>query len=391
MQIGRLGRVALLTVLGAHMAMAQADGTCATVSTAPPPVAEALDALLAQVTAGTELGAAPGGVLSVQGDGWRYVRAVGMADPEAGKPVDCDMAFQIGSATKMITAAVLLQLQEEGRLSVDDPLSAHLPDIAARLPNGDSITLRQLAQHTAGVFSYTDTAPDGTPGIAVASMQDPAALRRAVTPAEMIDFTIAHGQPLFTPGEAGKWSYSNSGYTLLGLVIEAVEGLPLDKVFQNRIFGPLGMTRSYLWDGTPRPAFGLPRSWLMPPFETETTDWNMSQAWAGGGVISTVPDMHLFLNALVGGRLFRSPDTLTLMQETVPSPIPGTEGYGLGLMRIGGEVWGHGGQTLGFITANGATADGVSFVAWGNSAANPLVMLPPEVIGVLQDNGVLAR
>jgi D-alanyl-D-alanine carboxypeptidase len=314
-----------------------------------------------------------------------------MADPEAGLPIDCDMAFQIGSNTKILTATVLMQLHEEGRLSADDPLSRHLPDIAARLPNGDRITLRQLLQHTAGVFSYTDTAPDGTPGIAVASMGDPVALRRAVTPDEMVAFTITHGQPLFAPGEPGKWAYSNTGYALLGLVIEAVEGLPLDKVYQNRIFGPLGMTRSYLWDGIPRPAFGLPRSWLMPPYDVETTEWNVSQSWAGGGVISTIGDMHLFLSGLIEGRLFKEAGTLALMQDTVPSPIPGTEGYGLGLIRLAGEVWGHGGQTLGYISSVGASAgDGVTFVAWGNSAGNPVVMIAPKVIAALQEAGVLA-
>jgi D-alanyl-D-alanine carboxypeptidase len=314
-----------------------------------------------------------------------------MADPDTGREIDCDMPFQIGSNTKMMTATVVLRLAEEGRLSLDDPLSAHLPEIAARLPHGDAITLRQLLQHRAGVFSYTDTAPDGTPGIAVASMSDPAARRRAVTPDEMIDFTVAHGRPLFAPGADGQWAYSNSGYTLLGMVIEAVERLPLDKSFENRIFTPLGMTRSYLWDGIPRPAFGLPRSWLMPPYAVETTDWNVSQSWAGGGVISTAGDMHRFISALMDGELFASPETLALMQETVPSPIPGTEGYGLGLVRIAGDVWGHGGQTLGFISAVGASAgQEVSFVAWGNSAANPVALIAPQVIGELREAGAVA-
>jgi D-alanyl-D-alanine carboxypeptidase len=382
--------LSLIAALAQSPALGAEPGPCAIVTDAPTPLVEVLDGLLDTVIAGNQYGAAPGAVLSVTGPGWRYSRALGIADPQTGRPVDCEMPFQIGSNTKMMTAAAILQLHEEGRLSVDDPLSAHLPDISARLTHGDQITLRQLLQHTAGVFSYTDTAPDGTPGIAVASMNDPIALRRAITPHEMVEFAIAHGQPSFAPGQEGQWAYSNTGYVLLGLVIEEVEGLPLDKVYENRIFAPLGMTRSYLWDGVPRAAFGLPRSWLIPPFDVETTEWNVSQSWAGGGVISTVEDMHRFIAALVAGTLFAAPGTLSLMQETVPSPIPGTSGYGLGLIRLDGDVWGHGGQTLGFISTLGAATDhDVTFVAWGNSAANPVVLLAPEIIAALRATGAL--
>jgi len=80
------------------------------------------------------------------------------------------------------------------------------------------------------------------------------------------------------------------------------------------------------------------------------------------------------------------------MQDTLPSPIPGTTGYGLGLIRLEGEVWGHGGQTLGFISTLGAEAGtGLSFVAWGNSAANPVVLLAPDILGALREAGVLAE
>jgi len=183
-----------------------AAGRCALEMQAPAGLVAALDAVLEKIVTGNEYGAAQGAVLSVAGPAWRYVRATGMADPETREPVDCAMPFQIGSNTKMMTAVVLLQLHEEGRLSLDDPLSRHLPEVAARLPHAQAITLRHLAQHTAGVFSYTDTAPDGTPGIAVAAMSDPEALRRQISPQEMIDFTVDHGAPSFAPGAAGQWA-----------------------------------------------------------------------------------------------------------------------------------------------------------------------------------------
>lgn len=383
--------VALLSAPSRAGAEPAGSGVCASATDAPKPVQAALDAVLHRIVAGSDLGAAPGAVLSVRGPGWRYVKAEGLADPEAGVPIDCAMPFQIGSNTKMMTAVVLLQLQEEGKLSVDDPLSKHLPEIAARLPNGGAMTLRQLAQHTSGVFSYTDNAPDGEPGLMEGGTTDPQALRRQVSPEDVIDFVVEHGAPLFPPGKSGAWSYSNTGYTLLGLIIERVEGLPLEKVFETRIFGPLGMDNSYLWNGIPRPDFGLPRSYLVAPFDYETTEWNMSQGGAAGGVISTVDDMHAFIEALVGGVLFDSPGTLALMQDTVPTSSP-AEAYGIGLERTGPDLWGHGGQTLGYISAIDAfNGRDISFVAWGNTSMNPLALGAANITDALRSSGALAE
>ena len=118
---------------------------CPTDAAVPMHVAEALDGVLTAAVdtdgpLSAAFGAAPGAVLSLQAPDWTYARAAGVADPETGQPIPCDMVFQIGSNTKMMTAAVILQLQEEGALSLDDRLAVHLPEIAAGLPNGDVIT-----------------------------------------------------------------------------------------------------------------------------------------------------------------------------------------------------------------------------------------------------------
>lgn len=345
---------------------------CSSNTGVPVAVEQELDKILGQILH-SELGGAPGAVLSVRGPGWRYAKAAGTADPDSGTPIACSMPFQIGSNTKMMTAAVLLQLQEEGKLSVDDLLAAHLPDIARKIPNGQSMTLRHLAQHTSGVFSYTDNAPDGTAGLMEGDIDNPEALRRKLEPLEMIDFVIEHGQPGFLPGEEGAWSYSNTGYVLLGMVIEKIEALPLGKSFEKRIFSPLNMSDTYFWNDIPKPEFGLPRSYLAVPFDYETTDWNMSQGWAAGAVISTVEDMHVFIEALVGGQLFESPRTLSLMKETVVTTYLAPLGYGLGLALKGENLWGHGGQTLGFESEVAAYADrDLSLVAWGTSSSNAL-------------------
>jgi len=364
-------------------------GECTTKTTAPKAVEDALDGVLKQIL-DSPLGSSPGGVLSVQTKDWRYVNSAGVGDPDTGSTVDCHMPFQIGSNTKMMTAVVLLQLHEEGKLSVDDLLSVHLPEIAARLPYGERMTLRQLAEHTSGVFSYTDDTADGTPGLMSGGTSDPDAMQRKITPEEMVDFVVEHGKPGFEPGTEGAWSYSNTGYTLLGLVIEMIEKRPLGKSYEKRIFAPLGMDRTYMWNDVPRPVFGLPRSYLAAPFDYETTSWNMSQGWAAGAVISTVDDMHVFIEALVAGSLFRSSETLLLMQQAVRTTNPTLLRYGLGLALKGKNLWGHGGQTLGFESDVAALQQpSMSMVAWGSSSSNILAFGASAISEALIKAGAL--
>ena len=386
-----LATVALAISIASSGAIARPDsfGDCATKTTAPEAVEDALDGVLQNILK-SKLGSAPGGVLSVRTKVWRYIKSAGFANPETGQKMNCEMPFQIGSNTKMMTAVILLQLHEESQLSVDDLLSAHLPKISAKLPNGERITLRQLAQHTSGVFSYTDDTSDGTPGLMEAGTSNPQALRRRITPKEMVQFVMEHGKAAFVPGADGRWSYSNTGYTLLGLVIEKIEKKPIAKSFEQRIFGPLGMRHTYLWNDVPKPAFGLPRSYLAAPFVYETTAWNMSQGWAAGAVISTADDMHVFMEALLSGKLFRSPRTLSIMQTAVRTTNPTLLRYGLGLALKGKNLWGHGGQTLGFESDIAAfQGRGISMVAWGASSKNILSFGAVAISQALIEAGAL--
>lgn len=386
---------AVMLAIVANAADAVETIACPTDSGVPAGVAERLDTLLAAAVdaegpLGVAFGAAPGAVLTLEAPGWIYARAAGVADPDTGAPVTCAMPFQVGSNTKMMTATVLLQLQEEGALSLDDPLSAHLPEIAAALPDGAEITLRQLANHTAGVFSYTDNAPDGSPGIMEGDLADPEALRRGYTMPELVDFAIEHGEPSFAPGAEGQWSYSNTGYILLGMIVEAVEGRPIADVFQTRIFDPLGMEGTFYGMGVPTPDMGLPRAFVAVPFDVETTDWNLSQGAAAGAVISTAEDMHVFIRALLEGALFTSPDTLAEMMATVPTGSPGISEYGMGLAEKLPGVWGHGGQTLGFQSEVVLFADSdISLVGWGTSSQNIMGIAATAVAAALVEAGLL--
>jgi len=368
---------------------------CSEDKNVPAPVAEALDGVLTAAvdTEGplsAAFGAAPGAVLSLQSPDWTYDRAAGVADLDSGNPISCDMAFQIGSNTKMMTATVILQLQEEGALSLEDRLAVHLPEIAEALPNGDVITLQQLANHTAGVFSYTDNAPDGSPGIMEGDIADPDALRRGFTMTELVEFAIAHGEPTFPPGADGQWAYSNTGYILLGLIIERIEGRPIAEVFKTRIFDPLGMEDTLYWSDVPSAQLGLPRAYLSVPFDVETTDWNMSQGAAAGAVVSTADDMHLFIQALLSDALFTESETLDIMQEAVPTGSPGISAYGIGLAEKAPSVWGHGGQTLGFQSEVAQFSEqGISLVGWATSSQNIMGLGAQAVSQALVDGGVL--
>lgn len=389
--------VAILAFTLASSAAAEADvegfGRCAIETNAPKAVVQALDTVLSSAVdptseGGRAFGSAPGATLSVRAPGWRYVKSIGLADLDSHSPVDCQMPFQIGSNTKMMTATVLLQLLEEKKLSLNDRLSSYLPKIAEQLPNGNNITLRQLAQHTSGVFSYTDDAPDGTPGIMESGVVDPVALRAGYSPMELVQFAIDHGSPVFSPGDEGAWAYSNTGYILIGLIIENIEARSLADVFKARIFSPLGMENTYLWNDVPPREFGLARAYLQTPFDYETSNWNMSQGWAAGAVISTVEDMHCFIEALVAGHLFQSPDTLALMQDTVLVGSLTVPKYGIGLVEKASGLWGHGGQTPGFQSDVAAfEGRGVSIVGWASSSSNIMAFGAAAVAEALTKSG----
>jgi D-alanyl-D-alanine carboxypeptidase len=367
-------------------------GQCSGITDAPQDVVDALDAVLSDFIDPTpgeyliDIPPAPGVVIRVESPDWVYFEAAGFANVETGEPLNCEMPFQIGSNTKMMTATVLLQLQEEGLLSLDNMLADYLPDYAERFPNGDQMTLRQLANHTAGLGDYGDP-------IIGAGVSDLEARERGYTPEELLEFALENTEPSFAPGTDGAWSYSNTGYILLGLIIEDVTEQALEDVFADRIFTPLGMDDTFFWNDSSLPEFGLPANYIEAPFEEEVSSWNMSQGWAAGAVISTADDMATFITALMNGELYEDEATLDMMTDAVYA-----EGllanYGIGFMsRItihSEDTWGHGGQTLGFESVvEYDVADDISIVIWTN-AGNDLAVIGDIVIDqALLDAGII--
>jgi D-alanyl-D-alanine carboxypeptidase len=361
---------------------------CAVAHAPPAAVGEALDTFLKDSVDpdshyGKQSANAPGAVLLVRGPDWTYFKAAGFADHDTGSALECGAPFQIGSATKMMTATILLQLEEDGLLSLDDRLADHLPEFAARIPFGDRMTLRHLATHTSGLFSYTDNAPDGSGGIMEGALTDPAMLSRGRTPTELVEFAIAHGAPYFEPGADGEWASSNTGYILLGMIIEKLLDQPLQEVFEQRIFDRVGMADTFLWNDVPKPEFGLPRAWFRAPFDIETTDWNLSQAWAAGAVISTAPDLAKFLEMLMSGGFFDDPETLTAMKTGVPVEFPMVR-YGIGLAEKPDDAFGHGGQTMGFESDSAyVPSSRTALVYWTNSANSVAAVGAPVIFGAI--------
>ena len=261
-----------------------------------------------------------------------------------------------------------MQLQEEGILSMDDPLSAWLPEWAEKIPYGDEITLRQMAQHTSGIWDY------GDPIIGEAAAH-PVHLEDYYTPDELVRYAIDNGTPDFKPGEEGQWKYSNTGYVLLGMVLEAATGEKLSDLYQTRIFDPLGLESAVFIEDVPEPYEIINGYWWTEDgHELNTTKWNVSQGWSAGGIAMTAEDLLTYAQALAAGELFQDPGSLEQMLAFDPDGMDGYMPAGLGLLDfslLGAPgSWGHEGQTAGFQTlwfTNPQTD--VTVVGLSNSAA----------------------
>jgi amidase len=317
-------------------------------------------------------GPAPGAVLQVDGPDFHFLEAAGLADLEKKTRIKTDDRFEIGSNSKMFTAVLLVQLAEQEVLALDDSLAKWLPDWAAKIPNGDRISLRQLATHTSGIRDYADD-------IIGAGVKDEAALHRSYTPGELIQYALDNGKPDFAPGEKGKWKYSNTGYILLGMVLEKATGKQYGDLLREHFFKPLAMKNSSFPDSIPDDS-ALVHGYVSFPGGKNTTGWNLSQGWAAGGIISSAADMRIFLQALANGELFKDKSTLLAMAEFVRNDEVkkhlGTTGYGLGLIEYAQGVWGHGGQTLGYeSTMMFVPGTDITMIALTNAAQGPVLQM----------------
>jgi CubicO group peptidase (beta-lactamase class C family) len=300
-----------------------------------------------------------------------YSKGFGLANLETGTPVSPTSVFRIGSVTKQFTAAALLQLQEAGRLSVDDKLAKFLPEV----PRANDITLRQMLTHTSGIGNYTDT---GKVEIFLQRSRtdyDQAALLKAMLGTD----------PMFIGEPGAQWEYSNTAFVLLGIVIEKVTGKPYAETFKPNLFARAGLTRTAVDDDAevvPGRASGYsPNPTSASGFENASYI-SMTYPGAAGSLRSTAEDLCHWHEALLGGRIL-SPASLKEMttpaklangqQPTAPT-APGKDaprravnyGMGLGLdTDAHGLQISHGGGIQGFGSWIGSYPDAgvhISFI-----------------------------
>ncbi|MET7352528.1 serine hydrolase domain-containing protein [Streptomyces mirabilis] len=304
----------------------------------------------------------PGVTATARDAGGTWSATAGVGDVRTHTPRGTADHYRVGSITKTFVSTVLLQLEAERRLSLDDRVEKWLPGVVrGHGHDGRRITVRQLLNHTSGVFNYT--ADDDF--ARTYFLKDGFLEHRydTKTPEQLVAIAMTHA-PLFAPGTS--WSYSNTNYVLAGMVIEKVTGHSYATEIRRRVIEPLGL-RTTSVPGTrttlPRPSghaySKLSRATTGPTYDV--TRLNPSLASSAGEMISDSADLNRFYTALLGGRLL-PPKQLKEMKTTVRADeIPGAR-YGLGLidrkLGCGVHVWGHDGGIHGSTSSAVTTADG---------------------------------
>lgn len=343
----------------------------------PPGVAAETQAAMDEFTAE---GLPPGMIAWIDAPPYRFEGASGLANLAAGQPMPTDGAFRIGSLTKMFTAALVMQLAEDGVLTLDDPLSLWLPEVSEQLPHGDQITLRHLLAHTSGVFNIVEHEAyfaDIFAAVEVDEATGSAALPCVERdPNDTLARYVYGKDALFEPGSG--WAYSNTNYALLGMVIEAATAMPLAEAYRARIYEPLGMASTFL-DCYEDPLTDVVHGYsFFGETPTDVTELHESVGWAAGGLVSSAPDLRTFGRGLFGGSLFDDPTSVAAMM-----PAPGSP-YGLGIARQG-EDMGHAGWIAGFrsVLTYVPESDTLAIVLFNNDGADPELALPDVLAPVL--------
>lgn len=274
----------------------------------------------------------PGGVFTVTQKGKKvYQKAFGKTNLELDVNLNPDHVFQIGSMTKQFTAIAILILEQEGKLNVNDPVSKYIKDY----PSGDKITLHHLLTHTSGIKDFTKM--KSLSGIAQKEMK----------PEMMVDFF--KNEPVdFAPGE--KFEYNNSGYVVLGYLIELISGNTYEDFIQKNIFDKAGMSHSYYASDRkviPKRAYGYHKK---ESGYVNKTIISFSVPFSSGSLMSTADDMVKWQNALNKNILLNSQETKKAFQKyRLNSGEEFTYGYGWHLKDINGiDIREHGGSIFGF-------------------------------------------
>ena len=278
--------------------------------------------------------ALPGAIVGLERDGARpWILARGLANLQTKRPMRTDEHVRVGSVTKAFVTTLLLRLAQEGRLSLDEPISRYVPAV----PHGEAITLRMLANMTSGLadnFANQEFSLEYLTG-------------ETFTPQRLVELGLAL-PTLFAPGSG--WSYSNTNTVLLGMVIEQVSGQPLWRALRDAVFRPLGLRGTTLPStrALPQPhAAGYTYQTLNGRLGDATFN-TPTATWAAGGIVSTVPDLLKAARMFGTGRPLLSAASQRQRTEWVRFPPNAPrQRYGLGVFDFDGWI-GHNGGIPGY-------------------------------------------
>lgn len=276
-----------------------------------------------------------------------WIGAGGMADlHNAVSMKPCNIS-RVGSTVKMYTAVTVLKLQEEGKLNLDDKIADYLDgDVIDKIENADQATIRQLLQHSSGIYNYIQNLVFQT-----ASTND---LIREWKPEDLLEYAY-NKNAYFPPGD--DVTYSNTNYIMLGMLIEIVEGKPFYDVFEEKLFLPLGLTLTKFAAEDPVPD-GIVRGYIDLYSNLQVLESTYFSGWdyytADGGLISNPYDMNRFFQELMRGHIINA-NSLNEMQAWITPKEQDTEffpiQYGLGIFRIEtpqGIAYMHSGDAIGY-------------------------------------------
>lgn len=311
------------------------------------------DPVQAQLDLLTGVDRVPGALAQVRDRHGRSVTmTAGTAELGTNRPmVGSEGRYRVASVTKTFVATAVLRLVAKHRVRLDEPIETYLPGVVRGTGegaeiDGRNITVRQLLQHTSGV-------PDYVQYLDLSQLEGP------VEASELVRLALSH-KPDFIPGKG--WRYTNTGYTLAGMLVERLTGKDIGTAVTDLVIRPAGLRDTYWPPAGERRIRGPHAHNYMPDEDdpegplVDVTEYEPSWAGASGALVSTPNDLNRFWRELFGGHLLPSRQ-LAQMRATRPAPALGDDvGYGLGLVRLpltcGGNAWGHGGDLVGAGVSN---------------------------------------
>ena len=341
-------------VLAVPLAAAIALGAAGGAASAAPSKGEA-ESLKSRAQGLVEAGYPAALAAVTDGKGESAGVAVGKGNLETGQAPPMDGEVRVGSNTKTFVAVVVMQMVQEGKVGLDEPIETYLPGlIRGEGIDGSKITVRQLLQHTSGLPDFDETL-FGTTDVFQYRYH-------YVTPRDVLDSALSKPAQ-FEPGT--QWKYTNTNYIVLGMLIERVSQRPVGEQIDERIVKKLGLSHTYFpAPGEEKIRGTHPRGYHLNGEGKleDITEMDPAWGWAAGAMVSTPSELNTFFQAVLDGRLL----TQASIQEMKKGVDIGSGGrvYGLGLigtpLSCGGTAWGHGGDIAGYHTRGGVGPDGTA-------------------------------